>query len=77
MSHSTSRQGYCSILPRAEQAGQRTIVLVVPVLGLLGILVGDGGRDVIMALGLLVIRVGDLLALIPVLGLLGLGVLWQ
>jgi hypothetical protein len=52
-----------------------TVLLLIPVLGLGGLLVGDGGGDVVISLGLDVLRVRDLGALIPVLRLGGLRVL--
>mmetsp|Transcript_58677 Transcript_58677/g.101055 ORF Transcript_58677/g.101055 Transcript_58677/m.101055 type:complete len:353 (+) Transcript_58677:221-1279(+) len=63
-------------LPRALvlRVGNRgrlplSVVFVFPVLGLRCLRVRDGGRDVVVALRLHVLRVGDLLRVHPVLGL--------
>mmetsp|Transcript_18199 Transcript_18199/g.43072 ORF Transcript_18199/g.43072 Transcript_18199/m.43072 type:complete len:352 (-) Transcript_18199:307-1362(-) len=45
------------------------VVLVVPVVGLLGIGVGNFLRDVVVSIGLLVVRVGNSLLVHPVVGL--------
>ena len=52
-----------------------TVLLLIPVLGLGGLSIGDGGGDVVMSGGLDVLGVRDLGALVPLLGLGGLRVL--
>lgn len=51
------------------------ILFVIPIVGLGSLVIHNRCGDVIPTLGLLVLWVGDLLALVPLLGLLGLGVL--
>jgi len=63
------------LLSRKATGEQPTILFIVPVLGLLGILVRNGGLNLVPVLRLLVIGVLNLLLLIPVLRLLGIGIL--